>query len=273
MNCQIVINRDSGNSRSLNANDVVKKHTAACDNVTLTYIDSGTDWTAVGYDKIIVCGGDGTLHNALNKTGNADMMYLPCGTLNERAAGEEYITHAGRIGKDYFTYVAAAGSFTEIGYKTPDCRKKKLKFLAYIGEVLKCYKTHEITAKINADGRNYDGRYTLIMFLRSERCFGFRFNKMYRNNGGGLYLLAIRSPGKDCFKNRVKMFFPFFRVFFGKVKRPTTEGNWLFVPIVNAEVFLEGSHEFCLDGEKAVMGGKFNVCEEKLAKSIKVIRR
>lgn len=107
------------------------------------------------------------------------------------------------------------------------------------------------------------------MILKSNRCFGFPFNKCY-DKKQGLYLLAIRSFGKDGFANRVKMFFPFFRVFFCGVSKPCEKKNWLLVPFDELSITFDERQTFCVDGEKRVLAKTINVSEQKLANEIRV---
>lgn len=86
--------------------------------------------------------------------------------------------------------------------------------LAYLLRVVREYKVWNIGARVTADGDVYTGNYTLIMAIDSMRCFGFRFNRLYEPDDGKVHLLLVRSPGKDNFVNRVRIFFPLFRAFF-----------------------------------------------------------
>lgn len=234
-------------------------------------IDSSKDWSADGYDSLIVCGGDGTLHNAITKGDGKKIIYAPCGTLNETAHTDNPITCLGKINDEYFSYVAACGSFTEIGYSAQNKNKKRFKSIAYLPQVLKSYRCHEIEATLNVDGQKTEGKFTLIMALKSNRCFGFKFNKSYDKNKG-LYLLAIRSQGKDNLINRFKMFAPFFRVFFCGVKKPQKHDGWMLVPFEKLTITLKSPQDFCLDGEKRVLSGDLCLSTHTLTNEISVVK-
>jgi len=267
--CKVIINTDSGNCSRLDIDKLLKN--LGCVDTELESINCNKDWTADGYDTLIVCGGDGTLHNAIAKGYDKKIVYAPCGTLNETAHTDNPITCLGKINDEYFSYVAACGSFTEIGYSAKNKNKKRFKSIAYLPQVLKSYHSRQIKAKLNVDGTVIDGDFTLLMVLKSNRCFGFKFNKSYKKNKG-LYLVAIRSFGQDTLLNRIKMFAPFFRVFFCGVYRPQKNKNWMLVPFDKLTISLDTPQTFCLDGEKRVLSGDLQLSTHTLANEIRVVK-
>lgn len=269
MNCKVIVNADSGNYNRLDLDKLLGK--LGCVNTDVELIDSRSDWSAEGYDTLIVCGGDGTLHNALEKCPDKKIVYAPCGTLNEAAKTCSAITSVGKVNDEVFSYVCAAGSFTEIGYSANNKHKKRFKALAYLPEVLKTYRSREINATLNVDGQEFTGNYTLLMVLKSSRCFGFNFNKSYSKNKG-LYLVAIKSKGKDNLLNRFRMFAPFFSVFFCGVNAPKTTDEFTVVPFKELTINLNEPQSFCLDGEKRVLTGELHFCEQQLGKEIAVVK-
>lgn len=269
MPCKVIVNTDSGNCDRLDIDKLMRM--LGCVNSDVETINSLTDWNAVGFDTVVICGGDGTLHNAIEKCGDKQIIYAPCGTLNEAAKTSQKIKSVGIINGEKFSYVCAAGSFTEIGYDAKNGDKKRFKSLAYLPLVLKNYRHCNIKASINADGKNIDGEFTLLMVLKSHRCFGLPFNRSYKKREG-LYLLAIRSFGDDNLKNRVKMFFPFFRVFFCGVNNPCEKSNWILIPFEKLSVKLDKPQSFCLDGEKRILNGELTVTEKRLKNEIRVVK-
>ena len=266
MNCKLVMNVDSGNCAKLDVETLLKNLGYVAQ---VELIDSSSQWNADGYDTVIVCGGDGTLHNAIDKCQDKKIFYAPCGTLNELAATNASVTSVGKVNDQYFSYVCASGSFTEIGYSAKNKHKKRWKSLAYLPQIFRCYHCHEIGAKLDVDGKKFQGKYTLIMVLKSHRCFGFPFNKDYKKTGK-TYLLAVRSFGADTLKNRVKMFAPFFRIFVCGVK-PKICKNWMLLPFDQLTMELDSPQDFCLDGEKCVLGGVVHICRQTLAQPITVV--
>ena len=269
MNCKVIVNSDSGNYNRLDLDKLLD--TLGCTNAAVEMINSTTDWSADGCDTVIVCGGDGTLHNALEKCPDKQIVYAPCGTLNEAAKRSGVIKSIGKVNDTPFSYVCAAGSFTEIGYTPKNRHKKRFKALAYLPQVLSSYRSHNIHAKLTIDGTTCEDDYTLLMVLKSSRCFGFNFNKNYEKNEG-LYLVAIRSFGEDNLASRFKMFAPFFRVFFCGVSAPIICQNWRVVPFKNLTIDVESPQSFCLDGEKRVFSGELHFSEQILDKQISVVK-
>ena len=266
MKCKIIVNKDSGNCKKLDVSALVEM--LGC-NSQLEIIDCHTDWNADNFDTVVVCGGDGTLHHAIEKCEHKRIFYVPCGTLNETALTANEITSVGKVNGQPFSYVCATGSFTEIGYSAQNKSKKRWKSLAYLPQIFRCYKVHDIAAKLNVDGRKFQGNYTLLMVLKSHRCFGFRFNKDYKKTKK-TYLLAVKSFGEDNLKNRIKTFFPFFRIFFCKAK-PGVRKNWLLLPFDHLSVNLEKPQNFCCDGEKRTFSGHLQFCTAKLPQPITII--
>lgn len=107
------------------------------------------------YDRLVVCGGDGTLHEVVNGLMALPMEhrpvvgYIPAGTTNDfaqnlslprkmdakaalAATGAARRVDVGRLEEDYFVYVAAFGAFTSVAYDTPQQFKNVLGHLAYV---------------------------------------------------------------------------------------------------------------------------------------------
>lgn len=267
MKCKIIVNSDSGNCKKLDLDALVSAW--GC-NASVEFINCKTDWSAKNFDTVVVCGGDGTLHNAIEKCADKRIVYVPCGTLNEAALTEKLITSVGSVNGKPFSYVCAAGSFTEIGYSAKNDSKKRWKALAYLPQIFRCYRCHDIPAELTADGKKFEGSYTLLMVLKSNRCFGLTFNPDYKKTRK-TYVLAVKSFGKDNLINRFKMFFPFFRIFFCKAK-PAIHKNWMLLPFDELRIKLKSPQDFCLDGEKRTLSGDLHFVSRKLAQPITVVK-
>lgn len=108
-----------------------------------------------GFDRIACSGGDGTLHEVVSglmelpQGSRPPVGYLPAGTTNDfarnlnlpkgmeemaalAAAGEPRPVDIGRLGENYFIYVAAFGLFTDVAYNTPQQFKNAFGHLAYV---------------------------------------------------------------------------------------------------------------------------------------------
>ncbi len=267
MKCKLVVNRESGNYDKLDVDTLLQQ--LNCD-AEVEIIDSKSDWSSEGFDTVIVCGGDGTLHNALSKCCGKKLFYVPCGTLNESAYLEKQICKLCQVNGQPFSYVCATGSFTEIGYTAKNAHKQRWKNLAYLPQVLKYYRCHEISAKINIDGKHFEDNYTLLMVLKSHRCFGFNFNKDYKTTKKS-YLVAIKSAGKNNFANKFKMFFPFFRIFFCGAKT-TIANNWMLLPFDKLTITLKQPQTFCIDGEKCLLCGELEFNTQTVEPPIEVVK-
>ena len=95
---------------------------------------------SAGYDIVVCCGGDGTLHHTVNGLLRLEqpplLGYIPSGSTNDFAAslglpktpedaadavvnGRPHAIDAGDFGGELFCYVAAFGAFSAVSYETP----------------------------------------------------------------------------------------------------------------------------------------------------------
>lgn len=108
------------------------------------------------YDTLIVCGGDGTLHEMVDaslKLGfKGKLGYVPFGSCNdyasnlgisERNAVKNIVKRVtksldvGNLNGEFFNYVAAFGILTDVTYSTPQNMKNSIGYLAYVLEAAK----------------------------------------------------------------------------------------------------------------------------------------
>ena len=115
------------------------------------------------YDKIVVCGGDGTLNEVITglmRSGaRYTLGYIPSGTLNEWSSGlhiarnikqaAEDINSGKKIRLDigkfsgrYFSYTASFGAFTDASYSAPQDIKNVLGQAAYFFEGIRLSLIH-----------------------------------------------------------------------------------------------------------------------------------
>lgn len=138
---------------------------------------------AAGYDRLAVCGGDGTLHEVvaglmdLPESARPPIGYLPAGTTNDYArnlnlpksmedmallavTGEPRAVDIGRLGERYFIYVAAFGAFTDVAYNTPQQFKNVLGHLAYVLKgVSELANLKSYCLRVEHDGGAVEGEY------------------------------------------------------------------------------------------------------------------
>ncbi|NLL55665.1 MAG: hypothetical protein GX242_00415 [Clostridiales bacterium] len=276
--CKLIINRMSGNSKPVKKEqDWIKLIKSSYGFVDTVYIDAEHDINMReeidGFDALAVCGGDGTLNSAINAVKNTDidLIYIPTGTLNDTAKGlclakklsieNKRIRRVdlGCVNDTMFAYVLAGGTFTPIGYCTDIKRKKKLKFFAYLLQVLKEYKIHHIKAKVEVNGKTYNDDYSLIMAINNSRCFGFKFNKLFCHNDGKGQLLLIKAPKGKGLWAKIKIFFPLFRVFFMKLKREIDGKIIKFCSFKEVKFTFDKPQTFTVDGEKIELNGKAEI--------------
>ena len=227
-----------------------------------------------GADAIVVQGGDGTLNHLINSSvpENAEVYYLPGGTLNEVARGRkgETISVVSEGGGKLFSYVLAAGTFTPLGYVAEAGAKRRLKAFAYIFKVLGEYKVHRIACEINCDGVRDGGEYTLIMAINSPRCFGFNFNRLYKE-GGRMCLLTIKAPRCRGLLAKIKIFFPFFRAFFIGFNKEYSSKSMSFRMFDKLSLKFETAPVFCAEGERLKgMEKEFTISQKKLRYKIRI---
>lgn len=278
----IVVNDMSGNSAKIDVDSILRTLSPDDEVYQLRLLASDQDYDVSGYDEVIACGGDGTINNAINKCRDLDLRLVcyPSGTLNEKSramsdaksAGRR-ISHLGMANGQLFTYVMAAGAFTEIGYTARPRHKKRFKALAYVWKAFSAYRVYDIEAKIFTDRRTIENtRFALIMVLDSDRCFGFRFNRMYKaSDEKTLYLLAIKNTGKNTLRGKIRMLFPFFRAFFMGFRREHHSRLIDFMPLEKVDIQLGESQDFCVDGECRNYSGFVHV-EKKRIKPELIIR-
>ncbi len=260
--CLIIINNLSGRAKWIDI-EVIKTHIGEDYLFDCKYFDEYFD--ICQYDTLAVCGGDGTLSSIMDrvKDTNINIVYFPFGTVNDRARtaskypSTKYVI--GNINGKTFTYVAACGTFTAIGYVTRLDKKRKYKSLAYFLQAFGEYKVHHIQAKLTTDTETFNGEYTLIMTIKSKHCFHFPFNKLYNSDQLNAHLLLIKSPKLRGLLGNIQLFFRFFRVFFVGLNKQIRNKNIVFVPFNNLFMYLPDNADFCIDGEKHTLGGNINV--------------
>ena len=148
------------------------------------------------YDRIVCCGGDGTLDEVASGLIAAGVTvplgYIPAGSTNDfadslqlprrmlRAAqvavqGYPFPCDMGCFNDSTFVYVAAFGLFTSASYLTPQEVKNVLGHVAYILEGAKdLLDIPSVHMTIEADGSRYEGDFMYGMITNSVSVGGFK---------------------------------------------------------------------------------------------------
>lgn len=112
---------------------------------------------AENFNRIICCGGDGTLHEVvngvMNSKKNIPIGYIPMGSTNDFGNSLNIDTSLdeirnfirndtkkydiGKFNDEYFVYVAGFGIFTSVSHETPQEMKNSIGHMAYVIESLK----------------------------------------------------------------------------------------------------------------------------------------
>lgn len=175
---------------------------------------------ARGYERIICCGGDGTLNEVVTGMCANDIHipigYIPAGTTNDFARTLNLNTDMKKNAKNivrstdladidvgkfssnrYFNYIASFGLFTSVSYKTQQNAKNTLGHMAYIFEGIASMTNIE-SYKINftADGKSFEGDYIYGGITNSTSVAGiFKYDQKLVDLSDGLFeVLMIKKP-------------------------------------------------------------------------------
>lgn len=170
------------------------------------------------FDRIVCCGGDGTLNETISGMLNAGVTiplgYIPCGSTNDFAssmgipADIKKAAHAiadsmplpldvGEFDDSYFTYVASFGAFTAASYNAPQDVKNVFGHAAYVFEGIKdlgSIKPYHV--KLVADGRELSGEYVFGAIANSTSFGGIvkLKDELVSLNDGMFEVLLIKMP-------------------------------------------------------------------------------
>lgn len=187
------------------------------------------------YKCVIICGGDGTLNEAINglmlipTSLRPILAYLPFGTVNDvghmlglnknvkktidNILALDYVDmDVCRLNDKYFTYAAAAGKFTSVSYEAKKSMKKHFGRMAYFLEAFKKLKDKEkIKVKIEIGDKVIEGSYYVIMALNSKKLAGFNLyrRKPTKLNDGLIDLTLIETKKLNFSFINLGMFFLF----------------------------------------------------------------
>lgn len=170
------------------------------------------------FEKIVVCGGDGTLNEVITGMMSAKLDctlgYIPAGTLNEWSTGLQISKNIptaakdvingvpvrldiGKFGDKHFCYTASFGAFTEASYSAPQDVKNVLGQAAYFFEGVKSLANIKpIHLKFVFDGKEIEGNFLFGAISNSMSVGGIvKFKEaMVKLNDGLFEVMLIRNP-------------------------------------------------------------------------------
>ena len=170
------------------------------------------------FDKIVVCGGDGTLNEVITGlmlTGvKCTLGYIPSGTLNEwssglhisrnipvaaadAVSGKDIDLDIGKFGDKYFSYTASFGAFTEASYSASQDIKNVLGQAAYFFEGIKSLgNIKPIHLKFISDEKEIEGDFLFGAISNSMSVGGIvKFSESaVKLNDGMFEVMLVRNP-------------------------------------------------------------------------------
>ncbi len=170
------------------------------------------------FDKIVVCGGDGTLNEVVSglieRGVDTTIGYIPSGTLNEWSSGLKISRNireaakdivdgkavnldVGRFNDRYFTYTASFGAFTEASYSAPQEVKNVIGQAAYFFEGIKSIgNIKPIHMKLETETKTVEGDFLFGAVTNSHSVGGvLKLNEHIVDLSDGYFeILLIRNP-------------------------------------------------------------------------------
>lgn len=218
------------------------------------------------YDRIVVCGGDGTLSDVLAgaafRGSKVPVALIPMGSTNDFARNLRIpknsvlatLIAAGNSFSDYdigslngkpFSYIAAVGAFTEVSYSAPQTLKNTLGHFAYVLEGAKSIANIKpIRMDINCDGRRICGDFLYASVSNTYSVGGMVMldKKSVKLDDGVFELLLVKQP-----KNNVEAAELVVDIASNRMKSE----NIFITGAKNVDIRFAAPAVFSLDGEKS----------------------
>ena len=219
------------------------------------------------FDLVIICGGDGTLNQAITALTKLkrkiSIAYIPTGTTNDFAKtlglpkngvmiarnlinSKALQTDTGKFNNKYFHYVAAFGAFTEVAYQTSRSDKRKFGWLAYIAKGIKdLRKIKPYKLRLEYEDQIIEDEFIYGGISNSIRIGGFKWFKPedISLNDGKFEVIFIKKP---------KGFFEYCSVLKSLFLQDySTDKNIIYSQDKRLKIVSEEQIEWTLDGEDA----------------------
>ena len=271
-NVLLIINLKAGRFKSKAVlYDCVVPFCEAGDRVTVAVTDRAGHATDLaresgGYDKIVCCGGDGTLNEVVQGIMGADRKipigYIPAGSTNDFAnsisleadtrkavdaivRGVPHTLDVGSFNGRYFTYIASFGAFTAASYNTSQNMKNALGHLAYILEGMKeLSKMQTCFVRVVSPDAEYDGEYIFGSVSNTISMGGLvkLSTEFVDMNDGLLEVLLVKAPKNLSELNQILL---------GIANSDFSGEMFTFFKSPKVTICSDGSFSWSLDGEKA----------------------
>ena len=182
----------------------------------------------MGFQLVVCCGGDGTLHEMINGLLKSDSTipigYIPAGSTSDFARtldlstspvhaafaivrGKAYTIDVGRFNEDrYFSYIASFGAFTQASYRAPQDVKNTLGQFAYVLEgVRDLAHIKAYPVKLKTESRSYRGNFVFCSVTNSTSVAGIvKLNPEIVDLRDGLFeVILVRMPKTPADLNRI----------------------------------------------------------------------
>lgn len=182
----------------------------------------------LGYELVVCCGGDGTLHEMINgllRSGSKlPIGYIPTGSANDFAKtlsispipvhaafsivrGESYTIDVGCFNDDrFFTYIASFGAFTQSAYRAPQEVKNALGQMAYFLEgVRDIAHIKPYPVRLKTETRRYRGDFVFCSVTNSTSVAGIvKLDPDMVDLRDGLFeVILVRMPRTPADLNRI----------------------------------------------------------------------
>lgn len=220
MKILVIANLNSGKGKAKEYLPVVKRELKP-NNELKIYLTKDKEHTikfvtknCTKFDMLVVLGGDGTMNEVVNGYIAAGCTtpvgYIPTGSTNDYAttlkltkdpaeACRNFLKYntrkidVGVFNDRYFTYVAAAGAFSEASYATPPELKQKLGHFAYIlGGVKSLTNIKPLHLRLTVDGTVLEDDYLIVLISNSTSVGGvFSFEESIVMLDDGKFEVAL----------------------------------------------------------------------------------
>lgn len=290
MNAVFLYNKQSGKGKIFKKIDYIKKTLNKAFSSLEVYSHKSKEEmifflneNVMKYDYLIFAGGDGTFNAIINiiarKEKKPILGYIPSGTCNDIAhnlkipknikKALKIITQnniiksdIGKANDKYFMYVCAAGTFTDVSYKTKQFSKKALGKLAYALNGL-----HEVffplSESITFKRETYEEKVTapLILIMNSIHVGGFPFNKGGCRNDGTFDVMIVKD-GKG------KGIYNIISLFLCSLLKIKSRNMVLIKKESSFDIICSKPVSWCIDGEEGPVG---SIHIENIPKSIEIL--